>query len=104
MDYAVIDFKGHQYQVRPDQELVVDRLDAAEDEKFNINKVLLIKDGDQVSIGKPLVEKANVVAQVLEHYKGDKIRVTKFKAKSKYRRVIGFRPHLTKIKIINIKT
>lgn len=103
MDYAVIDFQGHQYQVKPDQELIVDRLDEKENKEIKIDKVLLVKDGKKVAIGKPTISKAEVIAEVLEHYKGDKIRVAKFKAKNKYRRVKGFRPHFTKVKIKDIK-
>ncbi len=103
MNYAVIDFQGHQYQIKPDQELVVDRLDEEEKKEIKINKVLLIKNGKKVIIGKPTINKAEVIAKILEHYKGDKIRVAKFKAKNKYRKVMGFRPQLTKIKIKDIK-
>lgn len=103
MDYAVIDFKGHQYQVQPDEELIVDRLDLDEDKEFEIDKVLLIKNGKKVKLGQPVVEKSKVTAKVLEHFKGDKIRVAKFRPKTRYRRVKGFRPYLTKIRILDIK-
>lgn len=103
MDYAVISFKGHQYQVQSNQELVVDRLDIEKGKEFNIDNVLLIKKDDKVVLGEPTINNANVIAEVLEHFKGDKIRVTKFKPKTRYRRVKGFRPYLTKIKIIKLK-
>ncbi len=102
MDYAIIDFKGHQYQVKPNQELIVDRLDVDADKEITIDQVLLIKDGKNVSIGQPTVANAKVTAQVIEHFKGDKIRVSKFRAKTRYRRVKGFRPYLTKIKVKDI--
>ncbi len=103
MDYAVIDLKGHQYQVKPGEELTVDKIDLDKDKKFNIDKVLLVKKGKKVSVGQPIVDNAVVKAKVIDHFKGDKIRVAKFRAKTRYRRVKGFRPYLTKIKIENIK-
>jgi len=103
MDYVIVNFKGHQYQIRPNQELIVDRLDVKAEKEFTIDQVLLIKDGKKVSIGQPTVSDAKVTAEVIEHFKGEKIRVSKFRPKTRYRRVKGFRPFLTKIKVKDIK-
>jgi len=100
--YAVIDFQGHQYQVSPGEEIVVDRLDQKEGASVEIDSVLLLVDGEKVSVGEPLVVGVKVVAKVLEHFKGKKIRVAKYRAKSRYRRVKGFRPQLTRLKIEKI--
>jgi large subunit ribosomal protein L21 len=103
MDYAIINLKGHQYQIKPNQDLIVDRLDTKVDQEITIDQVLLVKDGKKISIGQPVVSNAKVTAQVVEHFKGDKIRVSKFRPKTRYRRVKGFRPYLTKIKVKDIK-
>ncbi len=102
MDYAIIDFSGHQYKVEPNQELIVDKINLDENKKLTIDKVLLIKNGKKVIIGKPTIEKAKITVKVLSHFKGDKIRVAKFRPKTRYRKVKGFRPLLTKIKIEKI--
>jgi len=104
MKYAIIELKGHQYQVGEGEELIVDRLDKKEGNKIEIETILLIRDGEKTLIGTPILKKANVTARILKHFKGRKIRVAKYKAKSRYRRVKGFRPYLTRIKIEKINT
>jgi large subunit ribosomal protein L21 len=99
MKYAVIRLAGHQYKVEEGQEMVVDKLEFEKDKEFEVPEVLLVVDEGKVEIGQPLVKKTKIKAKVLEHLKGDKIRVARFRAKSRYRKVKGFRPLLTKIKI-----
>ncbi|MBU3978274.1 50S ribosomal protein L21, partial [Patescibacteria group bacterium] len=67
-------------------------------------KVLLFSDDGICKIGKPLLSDISVSAKVIEQFKGDKIRVAKFKAKSRYRRVQGHRQLLTRIQIEKIST
>lgn len=100
MKFAVIRTGGKQYVVTKDQEIVVDVLSSPPEEKINL-ETLLISDEGKLEIGKPLI-KTGVTAQIVAHMKGDKTRVTRFKSKVRYRRSIGFRPHLTKIKIITL--
>ena len=102
MNYAIIDFQGHQYPVKEGDELVVDRLKEKEGKEIKIDRVLFLKDGEKLEVGAPLVKNALVAAKVLENFKGEKIRVATYKAKARYRRVKGFRPLLTKIKIVKI--
>jgi large subunit ribosomal protein L21 len=99
MKYAVIKLNGHQYRVEENEEISVDRLDEKEGKEFEIPEVLLVVDDDKVEIGQPLVKKTKIKAKVLAHLKGEKLRVARFRAKSRYRRVVGFRPSLTKIQI-----
>ncbi|TSC90459.1 MAG: large subunit ribosomal protein L21 [Microgenomates group bacterium Gr01-1014_5] len=101
MKYAVVDIAGKQYKIEEGQELIVDRLEA--DGKTVFDKVLLVVDGDKAEVGSPEVSGAKVEAEVLENLKGEKIRVLKYKAKSRYRKVRGFRASQTKIKITKIK-
>ncbi len=100
---AVIKTGGKQYLAKVDDVLTVDKLEAKKDEKLNL-PVLAEFDSEkaQVEIGSPELPQ-KVTAQVIEHLKGDKVRVSRFKAKVRYRRVRGFRQQLSKIKIISIK-
>ncbi len=100
MKYAVVKCGGKQYLVKEKDEIYVDRIDHKEKEKIMLDNLAQFSE-DQVELGKPLL-KAKVEAVVVAHLKGDKIRVAKFKAKSRYRRVRGFRPQLTKIQITKI--
>jgi len=102
MKYAIVDFKGHQIPVKEEQIIDVDRIEGKKGDKINLNQVLLISDKDVV-VGQPTIVGANIEATIIEHFKGEKIRVATYKAKSRYRRVKGFRPLLTKIKIERIE-
>lgn len=103
MNYAVIKTGGKQYRVSAGDIIEVDKLPVEKDSPVIFNQVLLLFCDDEVKIGTPTVSGATVKAKVLEQKKGKKIRVAKFKAKSRYRRVMGFRPQLTKIKIEKIE-
>jgi len=101
-NYAVVKIGGSQYKVKEGDELLVDRLPDKEGSKLSFDEVFLLVSGSIVKIGTPEVEGAQVEAKVLGHEKGKKIRVSRFKAKSRYRKTKGFRAFLTKIKIEKI--
>jgi large subunit ribosomal protein L21 len=100
--YAIIKLNGKQFRVSAGDKLVLDHLSQEEDKEFKISEVLLIGDEKGQTIGTPMVEKASVTCKVLSHQKGKKIRVGKFRAKSKYRRVYGHRQPQTTIEITKI--
>ncbi len=100
--YAVIQLQGKQYQVSEGDEFAVDRLSEEAASKFEVTDVLLVVDGDKRQIGQPLVEGAKVACEVVEHQKGDKIRVAKYKAKSKYRKVQGHRQLQSVVRVVKI--
>lgn len=102
MKYAVIAISGSQYQVQEEQILTVNNLGAKEKENGSTDQVLLVVNKDKVQIGTPLVKNAAVNYQVIKNYKGKKLRIFKYKAKSRYRKTMGFRPQLTDIKITQI--
>ncbi|MBI2613655.1 MAG: 50S ribosomal protein L21 [Candidatus Levybacteria bacterium] len=104
MEYAVIKTGGKQYKVSKDQIIEVERLPFKEGENFSFEGVLLHVTDGAVKLGKPRVAGAAVKAAVVKHFKGDKLRISKFKAKSKYRRVTGHRQYLTRIRILDILT
>jgi large subunit ribosomal protein L21 len=99
--FAVVKIGSSQYKVSPGQEILVD-FQGKDSSKIELNQVLLLSDEGKTIVGKPFIEKAIVSAEVLGHPKGEKIRVGKFKAKSRYRKFRGFRASLTKIKITHI--
>ena len=103
MKYAVIDISGRQAIVSENETLVVDKIDAEENSELSTDKVLLLVDEDKVQVGKPLVKKALVKYQVVKHHKGKKLDIFKYKAKSRYRKTMGFRPQLTDILVTKIE-
>lgn len=96
--FAVIKTGGKQYIVKEDSEITVDRLKAEEKKLVELETLAVFEDDGKIELGHPLLEK-KIKAEVLQNMKGDKIRVSKFKAKVRYRKVRGFRPFLTKLKI-----
>lgn len=104
MQYAVIKTGGKQYKVYEGETVEVDRLSSDKDEQVSFSQVLLWVNDGQIKIGTPFVPDVKVTGKILNNVKGKKIRVSKFKAKAKYRRVMGFRPLLTKVQIVKIET
>ena len=104
MDFAIIETGGKQYKITPNQILEIEKLKSKVGQKIVFDKVLLIKNGQQVKIGKPYLEKVTITGEVLEQKKGPKIRVARFRAKSRYRRVLGHRQLISKVKINQLTT
>ncbi|MBI2051268.1 50S ribosomal protein L21 [Candidatus Roizmanbacteria bacterium] len=100
--YAVIKTGGKQYLVQEKDEIVVDKLANGKTKTVEL-ETLAHFDTDKISVilGAPILKEKTKV-QIIENLKGDKIRVARFKAKVRYRRVKGFRPQLSKIKILKI--
>ena len=103
MQYAVIRSGGKQYKIKVGDTLELDKL-SSENKNIVFDDVLLVVDNGSATVGKPIVSGARVEAKLIENIKGKKIRVMKFKAKSRYRRVTGFRPQLSVVKIEKIDT
>lgn len=102
MKYAIIATSGTQYRVEENQIITVDKLEGEKDSVGKIESVLLIVDDEKIKIGNPNVKDSSVEYQIVNQYQGDKVRVSKFKAKSRYRKTMGFRAQLTDIKITKI--
>ena len=99
MKYAVLKIKGHQYKVTEGQEILVDKINSKNPEA----QVLLVVKDEKVSIGKPTVSGSKVSFKILkEEEKGEKIRILKYKAKSRYTRRMGFRPIFTRLLVEKI--
>ena len=100
--YAIIQLAGKQFKVSEGDTLTTDRLEQDVDSVFNVSDVVLFVAGDQTQVGTPLLSGVTVTLKVVDHTKGDKIRVAKYKSKSRYRRVRGHRQHLTTLKVEKI--
>lgn len=100
--YAIIASGGKQYQVSLGNILRLDKLDLDGD-TVTFDQVLLVQDGKAVSVGQPLVEGATVIAKVVnEEVKGKKLRIFRYKAKSRHRRTKGYRHTHTDLQVIEI--
>ena len=100
--YAIVEIAGQQFKVEAEKKLFVHRLEAAEADVVDFDKVLLVDNDGTVSIGTPVIKGAKVSAKVLEHLKGDKVLVFKKKRRKGYKKLNGHRQHFTKIQIENI--
>ena len=103
MKYAIVASGGKQYKVSEGTVLELDKLPVEPGTDYALDKVLMTVDGDSVTLGKPYIENFSITAKVLEQTQGDKIRVAKFKAKARHRRVVGFRAQLTKVQITGLQ-
>jgi len=104
MEYAIVKTGGKQYKVSEGSIIEIDRLNSQKDKEVILDNVLLWVCDGQVKIGKPNLSNVKIKTRVIDNIKGDKIRVAKFKAKARYRRMMGFRPHLTRLEIKKIET
>ena len=100
--YAVIATGGKQYRVAEGDSLRVERLDDEEGTEIEFDRVLLVGDGDQITVGRPFVESARVAATVKSHGRSRKIKVVKFKRRKNYLRRHGHRQHFTELEINSI--
>jgi large subunit ribosomal protein L21 len=100
--YAIIETGGKQYRVNPGQTIDVERLEVAEGDTVELDRVLLIGDGDRVTVGTPTVDGAKVVATAKGESRGDKVIVFKYKPKVRYRKKTGHRQFHTRLLIDKI--
>ena len=100
--YAVVTTGGKQYRVEAGSELVIERLAADAGASVTFDRVLLVGDGDAVTIGTPTVEGASVSGTILREELGPKLIIFKFKQKATYRRTRGHRQHLVRVRIDEI--
>ena len=100
--YAIVETGGKQYRVAPGQSIDVERLGVAEGETVKLDRVLLIADGDKVTVGTPTIDGAEVIATSQREGKGQKIIVFKYKPKVRYRKKTGHRQFYTRLTIDKI--
>jgi large subunit ribosomal protein L21 len=100
--YAVVTTGGKQYRVEAGSELTIERLADDAGSPITFDRVLMVGDGDTITVGTPTVEGATVSGTVLGESLGPKLVIFKFKQKVKYRRMAGHRQHFTRVRIDEI--
>ena len=100
--FAIVEIAGQQFKVAKDQKVFVHRLAAEEGKKVSFDNVLMLSDGDKVTVGAPAIDGAQVGAKIIKHLKGDKVIVFKKKRRKGYRVKNGHRQSLTQIVIESI--
>lgn len=100
--YAIVEIGGQQFKVQKEQKLFVNLLENEAGSDLEIDKVMLVADGDNIQVGAPVVDGAKVKARVLEHVKADKILVFKKKRRKGYQKLNGHRQPMTQIQIEDI--
>lgn len=98
--FAIVDVGGKQYRAEVGHDLVVDRLDAAEGETVELRPLLV--SGDEGTVVSLDAERSKVTAHVVEHLRGPRLVVFKFKPKRGFKRRNGFRSALTRIAVDTI--
>ncbi|MCK9271449.1 MAG: 50S ribosomal protein L21 [Bacteroidales bacterium] len=100
--YAIVDIAGQQFKIEKDKEIFVHRQAGEAGDTLSFGSVMLVGNGESISVGKPFVEGAKVEATILEHLKGDKVLIFKKKRRKGYQKENGHRQQFTKVKIENI--
>ena len=100
--YAVIKTGGKQYKVAAGEKLKVEKLVGEVGSAITIEEVLMLADGDNITIGAPMVKGASVKATVVSHGRGDKVMIFKFRRRKHYRKTQGHRQDYTEIQIDKI--
>ncbi len=100
--YAIVEIAGQQFKVSKDLKVYVHRLINEEGSKVSFDKVLLLDNNGDITLGAPAIEGASVEAKVLQHLKGDKVIIFKKKRRKGYKKRNGHRQYLTQIVIESI--
>ena len=102
--YAVIKTGGKQYKVQPGDTVRVEKIDGDEGKTIKFSEVLMLVDGEKVTVGTPFVKGTTVTAKVNAHGRGKKINVVKYKRRKQYRKQQGHRQPYTEVSIVDIKS
>jgi large subunit ribosomal protein L21 len=100
--YAVVVTGGKQYRVMQGETLRVEKIDAEEGKSIEITDVLLLGDGDKVTVGAPTIQGAKVTAKIKSHGRLEKVRIIKFRRRKHHRKQMGHRQYFTEIEITGI--
>ena len=100
--YAIAETSGQQFWFEVNRYYDIDRLKAKEKDKITLEKVLLLKDKNTITIGKPYIKNAKIELEVVSHKRDKKILVYKMRPKKKTRRKMGHRQELTRVMVKSI--
>ncbi|NQU77640.1 50S ribosomal protein L21 [Candidatus Falkowbacteria bacterium] len=99
---AVIKTGGKQYKVKEKDIIKIEKIPGKAGDKVEFDQVLMIADGDNVEIGKPILEGKKVAGKILEQGRAKKVLVVKYKPKTRYKKRVGHRQSFTKIEVTQI--
>ena len=100
--YAIVETSGQQFWFEVNRYYDIDRLNAKEKDKIILEKVLLLKDKDSITLGKPYIKDAKIELEVVSHKRDKKILVYKMRPKKKTRKKMGHRQELTRVMVKSI--
>ncbi len=100
--YAVIKTGGKQYKLAQGDKICVEKLDAEEGASVELDKVLMIADGDELTIGTPYVEGGKVTATIKSHGRAKKVEIMKFRRRKHHQKRTGHRQYYTEIEVTGI--
>lgn len=100
--YAIIAAGGKQHRVKVGQQCRLEKIVGEPGELVELDKVMLIAEGESVKLGAPYLDGSKVTAKIVEHGRGDKVRIFKMRRRKGYRRTQGHRQDFTKVEIISI--
>ncbi|WP_417603311.1 50S ribosomal protein L21 [Owenweeksia hongkongensis] len=100
--YAIVEIAGHQYKVRQDQQIYVNRVEGNEGDALSFDKVLLTDNDGAIEVGAPVIEGIEVGGKIVSHLKADKVIVFKKKRRKGYRKKNGHRQAISLIEITSI--
>jgi large subunit ribosomal protein L21 len=100
--YAVIKTGGKQYRVSAGEKVRIETIEAEVGAEVVLDQVLMVGEGDKVSVGKPLIAGAAVKATVVSHGRGEKVRIFKHRRRKHYKKQAGHRQNYTEIQISGI--
>ena len=100
--FAIIKTGGKQYLAEEGKEIVIEKIPGKPKDKVEFKEILLFVDGEKIDIGQPLLKSAKVSGEIKEQIKEKKIKVFKYRAKSRYRKTKGHRQNKTRVTIKKI--
>ena len=101
-DFAIIETGGKQYKVFPNRKIKIEKIEGETGKKVKFNKVLLLKKGEKIEIGKPFLPKTTIEGKILSQGKAKKVIILKYKAKTRHKVKTGHRQLYTEVEITKI--
>jgi len=101
--YAIVNINGIQTRVSKDEVIEVPRLAGDPGQRLSFDQILMVAGGDNILVGQPFLKDATITAEVVEHLRGPKLRIFKFKRRNDFRKRRGHRDELTRIRVTGIE-
>jgi large subunit ribosomal protein L21 len=101
--YAIVNVRGTQTRMAPDEVIEVPHLAGAPGQTLTFDQVLLLADGDRITVGQPYLTGAKATAEVLDQFRGPKLKIFKYKRRNDYRKRRGHRTELTRLRVTGIQ-